>query len=141
MRRRLRPALLLFSLLLVLSFAWTACRPDPYAIFLRTLTPGEPIELPGHRVLTIEGVDGRTLEGVHLEGPAETCKGTLVLDAPEARIEPVSSADGGEDGPGRRIRIVLEEPRALERCGRSQSVTTHRRLTITVDLDRGAGDR
>jgi len=124
------------ALRLVLSGALllaAACQPDPYALFLRTLSPGEPIELPGERTLTFDGVDGRTLTGVHLEGPAETCDGTLVLDAPSATIDPVA---GGEGGGGRRVRIVLERPKAVERCGPFESVTTHERLTVELDLDR-----
>jgi len=120
--------------LVVAFFLTAACHPDPYALFLRTLSPGAPIELPGGRTLTVEGVDGRTLSGVHLEGPAETCDGTLVLDAPHARIEPVETEARGPGGGGRRIRIVLEQPKAVERCGRFESVTTHERLTIEVDL-------
>jgi hypothetical protein len=111
-----------------------ACRPDPYALFLRALSPGEPIDLPGERTLTVDGIDGRTLSGVHLEGPAETCDGTMVLDAPRARIEPVATDAGGAGGAGRRVRIVLEQPKAVERCGPFESVTTHERLTVTVDL-------
>jgi len=127
MRRRL----VLVGALLVVA----GCRPDPYALFLRTLSPGEPIELPGGRTLTVQGVDGRTLSGVHLEGPAETCDGTLVLDAPAARIEPVKPRGGSEGKEGRRIRIVLDRPKAVERCGRLESVTTHERLTVILSLD------
>ena len=115
-----------------------ACRPDPYSLFLRTLSPGEPIDLPGGRTLTFDRVDGRTLSGVHLEGPAETCDGTMVLDAPAATIDPVPRSEGAGDdaggGKGRRVRIVLEKPKAVERCGPFESVTTHERLTVTVDL-------
>ena len=56
---------LLFLLFLVGTLlAATGCRPDPYALFLKTLTPGEPVDLPGGRTLTFEAVDGRTLTGV-----------------------------------------------------------------------------
>lgn len=125
-----RPWLRLLPVLLPILLAAAGCHPDPYALFLKTLTPGEPVGLPGDRTLTFARVEGRRLSGVHLEGPAETCDGTLVLDAPEARIEPV------EESANRRIRIVLVEPKAVERCGPYESVTTHERLTVQLDLDR-----
>ncbi len=120
----IRPPHALFVMSLV---AVAACRPDPYALALRMIEPGEPVELSGGRTLTVEGREGATLTGVRIEGPAETCDGTMVAEAPEARVERRGS-DGGE-----RVVVVFEDPVVVERCGELRTETTHERLTVTLD--------
>lgn len=119
---RLPHALFVVSLALV-----TACRPDPYALALRLIEPGEPVELSGERTLTVESRQGATLTGVRIEGPAETCDGTMVAEAPEARVERRSSE--GEA----KVVVVFEEPVVVETCGELRTETTHERLTVALD--------
>ena len=51
-RRLPAPACALLALALALAAGLLTCRPDPYALMLRTLEPGERVELPGDRTLT-----------------------------------------------------------------------------------------
>jgi|GEM_PF-1892216 len=135
----MRRAPLVGRVLLASMLALWACRPDPYALALAMIEPGEPVELGGGRTLTVESKDGDTLYGVRIEGPAETCKGTMEVEAPEARLERPSPGDGGGDGDDPLAgapRLVFERPVAVERCGELTSVTRHERLIVNLDAMR-----
>jgi hypothetical protein len=112
-----------------LLLALAACRPDPYALLLRSIEPGRPVALPDGYTLTVEAREGSTLRGVRITGAAKTCSGTLELEAPEVRLEPADAAGGP--------RLVLERPVAEERCGGMKAVTRHDRLTWYLG---GGGD-
>jgi len=121
-RRSIRRSWVLHAaLLLGVAGALAACRPDPYALLLRTIQPGEPVALPDGYTLTVQSREGSVLRGVRITGAAKTCEGTLELEAPEVRLEPAD----GEAGP----RLVLERPVAEELCGGMKAVTRHERLT------------
>lgn len=102
-----------------------ACAPDPYSVLIRTIEPGEVVELPDGMRLVAEEREGAVLRGVTVTGPAQTCTGTMELVAPEVRVE------RGEGGAG--VRLVLERPVAEERCGETRATTRHERLTIYLD--------
>lgn len=109
----------------VLVVVLVACRPDPYSLLVRTIEPGEVVELPDGMTLVAEERDGAVLKGVTVTGPARTCTGTMELVAPEVRLE------RGEEGGG--VRLVLERPVAEERCGEMTATTRHERLTLYLD--------
>lgn len=135
--RRNVTVVLVSALWMVAAFG---CRPDPYALALAMIEPGEPVELGGGRTLTVERKEGDTLYGVRVEGPAETCDGTMEVEAPEARLERASGGrdDGRSGSEGREAlagapRLVFERPVMVERCGELRSVTRHERLTVALD--------
>lgn len=105
--------------------ALLACRPDPYSLLLRTIEPGEAVDLPDGMTLVAEEREGAVLRGVTVTGPARTCEGTMELVAPEVRVE------RGSDGAG--VRLVLERPVATERCGEATARTRHDRLTVLLE--------
>lgn len=123
-----KPSRSLPGVALLAALLAAACRPDPYALLVRTIEPGEPVALPDGYTLTVTSREGTTLRGVRITGPAKTCEGTLELDAPEVRVEPAT----GEAGP----RLVLERPVAEERCGETKAVTRHDRLTWYLESGR-----
>jgi hypothetical protein len=110
---------------LLTALAVVACRPDPYALFLRTIDPGEEVALPGGRTLVAREREGGVLRDVTITGPAETCEGTMELEAREVRVE------RGEGGTG--TLLVLEGPVARELCGATVATTRHDRLVIHLD--------
>lgn len=102
------------------------CRPDPAALLVRSIQPGEPVALPEGLTLVAQEREGTTLRGVRITGPARSCDGSMVLDAPEVRLEPPPE-------PGEGIRLVLDRPVARERCGGAEWVTRHRRLELNLE--------
>lgn len=102
------------------------CRPDPYALLVRSIEPGEAVELPEGMTLVAGEREGTTLRDVRITGPARSCDGSMVLEAPEVRLEPPPQG-GGE------VRLVLTRPVARERCGDSEWVTRHERLVVNLD--------
>jgi len=133
----MRRAPLVGRVLLASMLALWACRPDPYALALAMIEPGEPVDLGGGRTLTVESKDGETLYGVRIEGPAETCDGTMEVEAPEARLERASGdAEGSDDAFAGAPRLVFERPVMVERCGELKSVTRHERLTVALEAFR-----
>lgn len=113
------------ALLTLALLAATACRPDPYSLFLRTVEPGKEVALPDGMTLVAGAREGAMLREVTVTGPAKSCEGTMVIEAAEVRVEPA-----GESG---RPRLVLESPVAEERCGTSTITTRHERLTLSLD--------
>lgn len=117
-RRALAPSLLVAFLVAVLG-----CRPDPYALFLRTIEPGEEVALPDGMTLVAGARDGSVLRDVTITGPAATCDGTMEIEAREVRVEP---AAGGAE-------LVILDAVAEELCGSLTSITRNDRLTIHLD--------
>lgn len=117
-RRALAPSLLVAVLVAVL-----ACRPDPYALFLRTIEPGEEVALPDGTTLVAGAREGSVLRDVTITGPAATCDGTMEIEAREVRVEPAT--EGAE--------LVILDATAEERCGPLTSTTKNDRLTIHLD--------
>lgn len=101
------------------------CRPDPHALLARSIQPGETVELPDGMTLVAREREGTTLRGVRITGPARTCEGSMELEAPEVRLEPVQ-------GPGDGTRLVLDRPVAREHCGESEWTTRHERLVLRL---------
>lgn len=113
------------ALLTLALLAAGACRPDPYALFLRTIEPGEEVALPDGMTLVAGAREGEVLHGVTITGPARTCDGTMEIEAAEVRVEPATETQGP--------RLVLEAPVAEELCGTSTVTTRHDRLTLSLD--------
>jgi hypothetical protein len=113
------------ALLILALLAVTACRPDPYSLFLRTIEPGEEVALPDGMTLVAGERDGAVLYRVTITGPARTCDGTMEIEAEEVRVESATESQGP--------RLVLETPVAEERCGTSTVTTRHDRLTLSLD--------
>lgn len=109
--------------LALLALAAAACRPDPYALFLRTIEPGEEVALPDGMTLVAGAREGAVLRNVTITGPAATCEGTMEIDAAEVRVEP--AAEGA--------RLVILDAVAEERCGALTSTTRNDRLRIHLD--------
>lgn len=119
------PALTWIAWTVVASLAF-GCRPDPYALLVRSIQPGEEVELPEGMTLVAQEREGTTLRGVRITGPARSCDGSMVLEAPEVRVEPPPQA-------GQGVRLVLDRPVARERCGESEWVTRHEHLILNLD--------
>lgn len=109
--------------LVAVLFALLACRPDPYALFLRTIEPGEEVALPDGMTLVAGAREGSVLREVRITGAAATCEGTMEIEAREVRVEP--AAEGA--------RLVILDAVGEERCGALTSTTRNDRLTIHLD--------
>lgn len=119
------PAAAAAALVLLGIVGASACRPDPYSLFLRTIEPGEEVALPDGMTLVAGAREGAVLREVRITGPARTCDGEMTLDAPEVRVEPGSESSGP--------RLVLVRPVAEERCGATTATTRHDRLVLHLD--------
>lgn len=111
------------ALLALVLLATAACRPDPYALFLRTLEPGEEVALPDGMTLVAGAREGAVLHDVTITGPARTCEGTMEIEAEEVRVERATEG----------ATLVILEATAEERCGALVSTTKNDRLTIRLD--------
>jgi hypothetical protein len=116
---RLAAALLLAGLA---TLTVGACRPDPYALFLRTIEPGEEVALPDGMTLVAGAREGAVLRDVTITGPARTCEGTMEIEAEEVRVERATEG----------ATLVILEATAEERCGTLTSTTRNDRLTIRL---------
>lgn len=94
-------------------------------MLVRSIQPGEPVELPDGMTLVAREREGTTLREVRITGPARTCDGSMELEAPEVRLEPAESGAG--------TRLVLDRPVARELCGDAEWVTRHERLVLNLD--------
>ena len=94
-------------------------------MLVRSIQPGEAVELPDGMTLVARERHGTSLRGVRITGPARTCEGSMELEAPEVRLEPAAEGAGG-------TRLILDRPVARELCGESEWVTRHERLVLNL---------